>query len=92
MVQTRSLKPRPDVVHTTLRSGDAVLLHIEKRKYYTLNVTAARVWNLLAEGRDQDAIALRLTQEFDVDLQHARGSVTKIIGELQAGGFLAEAG
>jgi Coenzyme PQQ synthesis protein D (PqqD) len=80
--------PGPNVAHTQLANGEAVLLHLEKRKYYVLNVTAARIWDMLTEGRDADEIAAGLADEFEVDVEHAKGSVSRMLSELDSRGFL----
>jgi hypothetical protein len=88
MVSSRRLKPRPDVIHTNLQNGEAVLLHLEKAKYYTLNVTAARIWNLLSEDKPEQEIAQALAAEFDVDPARALRSVEALLRDLEAGGFV----
>ncbi len=83
--------PSPDVVHTTLSSGEVVLLHLQKRKYYSLNVTGAHIWNLLMAGHSIDEIGQSLTEEFDVTFDHARASVSSLLDDMIAAGFLCHA-
>ncbi len=90
MTKSGLLEPSPDVVFTSLKSGEAVLLHIGKRKYYTLNVTAARIWQLLSEGKQAEDIAVHLTNEFAVGHDRAAASVARLLTELAEGGFLDE--
>jgi hypothetical protein len=88
MAQVAHPTPRPEMAYTHLANGEAVLLHLEKRKYYVLNVTAARIWDMLSEGRNADEIAAGLADEFEVDAEYAKGSVSRMLSELGSGGFL----
>ncbi|GEM_PF-1315260 len=88
MAQGARPMPQPNVAYTQLPNGEAVLLHMEKRKYYVLNVTAARIWDMLSEGRTADEMAAGLADEFEVDAEHARESVSRLLSELGSGGFL----
>jgi hypothetical protein len=59
-------RPSDDVVAET--SGDRlVLIHMQTNKIFELNRTGARVWELLAEGENDDGILRRMYEEFDVD-------------------------
>ena len=39
------------LVFTRLDATEAVLLHLGTKRYYTLNETGARIWELLQHGR-----------------------------------------
>lgn len=45
---------------------EMVLLGMEKEEYYGLDSVASRIWNLLDEVSDLDALILLLLSEFDV--------------------------
>jgi hypothetical protein len=38
------IRLHPDVVDTELDNGEMVLLHLESKTYYSLNLTAMRIW------------------------------------------------
>jgi hypothetical protein len=40
----------PDVVHTPLPNGEAVLLQMSTSHYFTLNTTGAQIWEMLSQG------------------------------------------
>ena len=42
--------PDPDVLFTKLSDGEAVLLHLGVRSYFSLNETGAHIWNLMSDG------------------------------------------
>ena len=69
---------------TELKNGDAVLLHLGRKTYYSLNETGARIWRLLGEGLTLDEISQGLEAESDVTLEHAQQCVIVLANELRA--------
>jgi PqqD family protein of HPr-rel-A system len=61
-----------------------VLFGIESGKYVALNVTAERIWDMLAEPLTEDEIVTRLRAQFDVDDATCRAAVDRTLGELAA--------
>lgn len=76
--------PQDHVVFTDLDGVEGVLVDLNTKHYVQLNATASLIWRGLARGLDADAIAVELTAEYDVPLEHARGSVVAAIRELLA--------
>jgi len=63
--QTR-LRVSPSV--TSQRIGDdAVLIDLRTNEIYEMNLTAARMWQLLGDGLDIDEIGRRLEAEFEIE-------------------------
>ena len=83
-------KPHPDVVFTRFDETSAALLHLRTKRYYTLNETAARVWELLGEGRDRTEIATIVGAEFDVGLDEATSCVEDVLTDFASEGLVAE--
>lgn len=54
------------VVFETL-DGRAVLLNLNSGSYFELNPTATRIWALIQEHQDKDAILAAMLEEFDQD-------------------------
>lgn len=54
----------PDIVSRHF-GDDMVIVHLQTNRVYSLNRTGARLWSLLSEGHDRDAIVARLVEEFD---------------------------
>ncbi len=71
----------PSVVATEL-SGEVVALHLDTKRYYTLNPTASRVWLALEESADETALVAALTSSFDVPEDEASENVATLLGEL----------
>lgn len=76
------LTPHPDVIQTRLADGDTVLLDMASKRYFSLNETGARVWDLLKEKNTVAEIAADLQQRYEVSADDAAASVTRILSEL----------
>ena len=90
MPETR-YKPVPDVVFTQLDDGEAVLLSLKTRRYYTLNETGTQIWDLFKQDRSPDEIASALVETYDVDQEAARQHITAFLEELHREGLVFEA-
>ena len=67
----------PDALAT--RIGDEiVLVDLKTDKIYSLNRTAARIWELMCADCDRAEVERRMLEEFDV----ARGELAEAIDEL----------
>ena len=56
------VQPDNEVVDTELEGGEMVLLHLQTKHYYSLNVTGIRIWQALKGGSSlQPAIASNLS-------------------------------
>lgn len=62
----------------------AVILHMGTKRYFSLNETGAEIWRLLEEAVPVDDIPQRLSQQFDVTVDEARGGVMELITALAA--------
>jgi hypothetical protein len=63
--------------------GETVLLHMDSKRYFRLNATAQRIWQLLEQKLDSDAIVETLTTEFEVTADDARTAVAALIADLK---------
>jgi hypothetical protein len=72
------------VVFTDLDGVEGVLVDLNSKQYFQLNATASLIWRGLARGLDAERIAEELTAEYDVTLEHARGSVEAAIRDFSA--------
>ena len=61
---------------------DAVVISPEEGKVRLLNPTATRIWQLADGSRSVGEIATQLTEEFEVDFEHAQQSVIRLLAEL----------
>ena len=58
---------------------------------YTLNPTAAKVWDQARKGLSDDEITARIVDDHDVDEATARRDVQELLGQLIAVGALVPA-
>ncbi len=84
-------RPSPDVVATELDDDEAVLLSLETQRYYSMNETGTRVWQLLSDGRNPDDIATAITQEWDTTFDEALAYVKEFLAELEEEGLVVKA-
>ncbi len=68
--------------------GEAVLLNVDSGIYYGLNVLGTRIWQLLVEGLDEEAIHRQLLDEYDVDRTQLQTDVSDFLAALIARGLL----
>jgi hypothetical protein len=59
-------KPNQNVLFRRL-GDDMVLFHLESDRFYELNGTAARFWELLNSGHNVDDARRQILEEFEVD-------------------------
>ena len=71
--------PDPEVVDTPLDEGDAALLHLGTKMYFSLNPTGAQIWNYLKDGLSLEDVSRRLHDQYEVDIEDARRSVAQLV-------------
>lgn len=62
--------------------GEAVLLHLESKRYFRLNETGAVVWQGLERGLERDEMVRELTERFQVSEEEAREATDSLLREL----------
>ena len=72
-----------DALAATLADG-AVLLNLRTKRYYSLNETGTRVWQLLIAGRNEEEIVAAMTNEYAVAAAVARQEIAEVIEALRA--------
>lgn len=60
----------------------AVLIHLESNRIFELNATGSRIWTLLEQGLDRDAVCARLQQEFDAPAAEVEQAVDELLSDL----------
>lgn len=84
--------PHPELVDTLLDSGEVVLLHLETKTYYSLNVTGAAIWQGIKAGLVLQAISQQLQARYTVTPAHADHSVLALVTELCTQALVQEVG
>jgi hypothetical protein len=76
------MKPNPNVIARRI-GDDIVLFHLDSDRFYELNGTAARFWELLNEGQDTAEIRNQLLEEFSVEGEQLDGEAATLLDSLQ---------
>ena len=88
MMQTNSFLIKDSDVLFTSMGEDAVLLHIQRGDYYSLNHVGARLW-VLADGSKSIAdLAGLITEEFDISREQAEADILELAEQLQKEGLV----
>jgi hypothetical protein len=78
----RGLRPSPDMIFKRL-GDEMVLFHLRTDRFYELNETAARFWELLCAGCDSVQIRERMLEEFAVDADQLAGEAEALLASLR---------
>lgn len=69
--------------------GQAVVLDLHSRQYFSLNETGLRVWQLLSRGDSLGAMLAALQVEFDAPPELQRSDVEELLASLEGAGLVA---
>jgi hypothetical protein len=76
----------------TLADGEVVLMHVESGRFFTLSGTGRRFWELLDKPMAIDALADRLTEEFEVGKAECVNDLLALCERLEARNLIDVAG
>ena len=71
----------PEALVATLSDG-AVLLNLQTKRYFSLNETGTRIWELVQQTVDEESIVATMLREYEVEESMARSEVRRILDEL----------
>jgi Coenzyme PQQ synthesis protein D (PqqD) len=71
----------PEALVATLSDG-AVLLNLQTKRYFSLNETGTRIWEMVQRTADEEEIVATLLREYEVEEHLARAEVHRILEEL----------
>jgi len=76
--------------HVLIRhmDGESVLLNLETEKYFGLDATGTRMWEVVTQSISIEAAYVTLLQEFDVQPEQLRANLGELIGHLIQNGLL----
>ena len=77
------LRPSPDVLSQRYEDN-VVLLNLHTDRFFHLNRTGARFWELLGEGNTPAQIQETMSREFEVDGTQLTEEMKSLITELRA--------
>jgi hypothetical protein len=88
IVQERlSVEPAPHVLSQEVE-GETVLLDPQEERYFVLDDVGTRVWELLTEHRDVDAVVAQMLREFEVEEAALRTDIDELLARLRAAGLV----
>jgi len=67
---------------------ESVLLNLETERYFGLDETATRMWQLVTGSQDIEAAYQELLAEYDVEPELLRTNLTDLLGQLVENGLL----
>jgi len=88
---TVTFKIAPAFSWKKLASG-AIVLDLEKGEFFTLNDTAALIWEGFVAGKDKGAIVSSIVAAYEVSEGEARQDMDEVIGLLVREGVLVTDG
>ena len=71
----------PSAISTEL-GDEVVALHLDTKRYFTLNPTAACAWRSLEVAADEEAIARALSREFAIEHDEALPHAATLVRQL----------
>ena len=77
----------PDVISQEV-SGETVLLDLESENYFGLDEVGTRIWQLIKETNDLEAIFNTLLAEYDVSEERLQGDLDALLGEIAGRGLV----
>ncbi|HKG93484.1 MAG TPA: PqqD family protein [Gemmatimonadaceae bacterium] len=75
-------------VLTAHLEDEAVLLHMDTKRYYRLNSTAAAIWRGLEQGKTRAQLLEELCRRFDVTAEQAAPELDRVVLDLVDKGLL----
>lgn len=76
------LRPNPDVIAQSM-GQTVVLLHLGTDRFYELNRTAARLWELISGGYDLVQVQEQMLLEFDVNADQLANELDSILTSMK---------
>ena len=68
--------------------GEKAMMSVEKGKYYGLDATGSRIWDLLAQPVHVKAVIETLLEEYEVEESTCQGEVCIFLNKLHTEGLI----
>jgi hypothetical protein len=88
MVSFEDRVESPPHVLVRFLNKESVLLNLETERYFGLDETGTRMWQLVTASPNIDAAYRELQNEFDVEAEVLRLHLTELLGRLVENGLL----
>jgi hypothetical protein len=80
-------QPSPDALATRV-GEEIVLVDLKTDRIYSLNRTAARIWELMGVGCERPEVERRMLEEFDVTPAKLAEAIDDLVAAMTEGGLL----
>src|SRR5687768_9487019 len=87
MKRPRVVRITQDVIGEVL-DGEAVLLHVKTGRYFSLNSSGTRIWQLIQEHGSVEQVTSAFWSALDVDARTAEEHVSARVARLEGKGLL----
>ena len=78
----------PEVISQEV-SGETVLLDLESENYFGLDEVGTRIWQLIKETSDLQAIYKTLLEEYEVEEERLQTDLELLLGEISTLGLVS---
>ena len=79
---------RNSTVVSSWLDNELVMMDAEEGRYFSLNATTTRIWELLAEPRRVNELCQDLMTLYDIDRQRCEVQVLKVLDDLHRQGLV----
>ncbi|HLZ11428.1 MAG TPA: PqqD family protein [Candidatus Acidoferrum sp.] len=79
----------PQHVLVRFMDRESVLLNLETERYFGLDETGTRMWQVVTSAPNIDAALQQLTEEYDAQPEVLRSNLTELLGRLVENGLLS---
>jgi hypothetical protein len=83
----QTITPSPEVISQEV-SGETVLLDLQSENYFGLDEVGTRIWQLIKETNDLQAIFETLLAEYEVSEERLRQDLDTLLGEISGLGLI----
>ncbi len=79
----------PQHVLVRFMDRESVLLNLETERYFGLDETGTRMWQVATSAPNVEAALLQLQDEYDAQLEILQSNLTELLGRLVENGLLS---
>jgi len=78
----------PQYVLVRFMDRESVLLNLETERYFGLDETGTRMWQVVTSAQSVEAALQQLLEEYDAQPEVLRSNLTELVGRLVENGLL----
>ena len=84
-------QPNAESVSAKVLDGEAVLIHITRGTYHSMEKVGSRIWQLIEGRQALDAMASSIASQYDIHTESARKDIARLIEALLKEDLVMEA-